>query len=275
LKTELKVGLPVISWFPRQRQQIEGVKAVRRSLRIVILVVTVLGLAVPGAGSLFAQEGELLELRLRRNFGYSLGAQMQGTFTLRVSGPADLERVEFLLDGQVIGEDTEAPFEFGFNTRDHAEGLHELSAIGYTAGGEQLRSSSIGRQFVTTNTVTVIVLAIVVLVVAFRLGSYLLARRASGGQGGRVDYGFLGGAVCPNCGQPFGVHWWSLRLGLSRFDRCPHCRKWNLVQRASREALEAAEQTPGADADDKTTDEAGREEEAKRRRLEESRFDGS
>jgi hypothetical protein len=197
---------------------------------------------------------------------------MQGAFTIQVDGPPTLSRVEFLLDGEVIGEDASAPFSLKFNTRDYPEGIHIFSATGYAGEGEQLQSATLSRQFVATSSVTVIVIAIVALVIAFRVGSYFLARRSSGSRAAGTAYGFLGGAICPNCGRAFGVHWWSLRLGLSRYDRCPHCRKWNMVQRAPTHALAEAEErfeiTHG-----NGESEARSEEEAFRQRLEDSKFD--
>ena len=158
--------------------------------------------------------------------------------------------------------------------------MYSITMLGLTSGGvgtlfaQEGETASIGRQFVATSVVTVVVLAVVVLVVAFRMGSYFLARRSNGGRSGRGEYGFLGGAVCPNCGRSFGVHWWSFRLGLGRYDRCPHCRKWNMVQRASPEALAAVEQSQPANGNEKnTSDEAAREEESLRQRIEDSRFD--
>lgn len=246
----------------------------RREFRIVIMACIWL-VAMSLGGTVFGQEesGEALRLRFRRNFGYSLGAQMQGTFTIRAEGPQGLERVAFLLDGEVIGQATEAPFSLSFNTRDYPEGIHQFSAIGYQANGQELQTETISRQFVATSAVTIVVIAIVALVIAFRVGSYFLARRSSGDRARAAAYGFLGGAVCPNCGRPFGIHWWSLRLGLGRYDRCPHCGKWNMVQRATAEALASAEAGFGRPEGGEDGPEQRDEEEAYRRRIEESKYD--
>jgi len=221
------------------------------------------------------QEGadESLSLSLRRNFGYSLGAQMQGTFSIRADGPADMIKVEFLLDGQVIGEDDNAPFSIGLNTRDYAEGVHSFAAIGTAADGKQLKSQSITRQFVATSATRIVVIAIVALVIMFRLASYFLARRASGSPAKGAGYGLLGGAVCPNCGRPFAIHWWSIRLGVGRLDRCQHCHKWNMVSRAATDQLIAAEESFDREQVADPAIEASQDEAARRRRIEESRYD--
>jgi len=220
----------------------------------------------------WAQQGssETLSLRFRRNFGYSLGTQMQGKFTIRAEGPADVTRVEFLLDGQVIGQDNEAPFSLAFDTGGYPEGIHRFSAVGYKADGRQVSSETISRQFVAGNGVVIVVIAIVALVILFRLASYFLARRSGSKRG---QYGLLGGAVCANCGRPFAIHWWRLRLGVGRLDRCPHCKKWHMVHRASADELAAAEELHTGQGETKAAGNGESENEAFRRRLDESRFD--
>ena len=58
-----------------------------------------------------------LQLSLSRNFGYSSGTgEIQGTFSMKAAGPADLQRVVFYVDDQVIGEATAPPFSLRFVT---------------------------------------------------------------------------------------------------------------------------------------------------------------
>jgi DNA-directed RNA polymerase subunit RPC12/RpoP len=244
---------------------------VRGRIRLVTIVLA-LTIALSQALVVRGQEGsaETLSLSLRRNFGYSLGSQLQGKITIRAEGPADVTRVEFLLDGQVIGQDNEAPFSLAFDTGDYPEGIHRFSAVGYKANGQQVPSETISRQFVSGSGVTIVVVAIVALVILFRVASYFITRRSGSKRG---DYGLLGGAVCSNCGQPFGIHWWSLRLGVGRLDRCPHCGKWHMVKRASAEALAEAEAPHGGLGETDRAAGVENEEEAFRRRLDDSRFE--
>ncbi|MCP4426230.1 MAG: hypothetical protein GY803_17200, partial [Chloroflexi bacterium] len=101
------------------------------------------------ANSAWAQEEtNALSLRLRRDFGFGMGANIQGTFSYRVSGFDDLERVVFLLDGEEIGADDEAPFRLQFRTENYALGMHTMSARGYASDGRILQSNIIQRQFV-------------------------------------------------------------------------------------------------------------------------------
>jgi hypothetical protein len=206
-----------------------------------------------------------LELDLIRRFGTGIGAQVGGTFELRANGPDDLVRVEFLLDDQVIGEATTAPFRLTFVTYDYPPGVHTLQAVGYTAAGETLQSNPISRQFLTrqsSNNFTLLILGLVALVTVVR---FLVTRSD------RRGYGYLGGTICPHCGRPYAIHAWSVRLIGVRLDRCPHCRRWGFVRPASAAALAQAEafwNEPEA-----ASAETAGDEEAQRRRLEDSRFD--
>ena len=207
------------------------------------LVALMLLIPLVMTGGVLAQSDDepALTLRLRRDFGYGLGSQMQGRFSYRVSGPDDLVRVEFLLDGRVIGEDTESPFRLNFQTGNYDLGQHTMSAIGFSAAGEELRSNSITREFVAGNSVIWIVLVVIGLAVGFQVFRFFFTRQRSGSKGGQRGYGYLGGTVCPNCGRPYSIHWWSLRFVGNRLDRCPHCGKIAVIQRASPDALNAAE----------------------------------
>ena len=72
----------------------------------VILITILLSLAIISAVS---AQGEELTLSLSRDFGYGgFNGDIQGTFSVKASGPANLERVQFFLDETLLGEDTEA-----------------------------------------------------------------------------------------------------------------------------------------------------------------------
>ena len=58
----------------------------------------------------FAQTG-LLTLSLSRDWGYGgLNGDIEGLFSMHVSGPAGLARVEFYIDEIKIGQVSQAPF---------------------------------------------------------------------------------------------------------------------------------------------------------------------
>ncbi len=225
--------------------------------------------------SVNAQDDEDNEmvLRLRRRFGYGLAGQMQGTFSIRVDAPEEVARVVFLLDGEQIGQDNQSPFNLQFNTGNYDTGVHSFSAIGYVEDGVEYNSNTLTRQFVARSPVIVIVVIIVVLVITLRLASRFIANRGSTAKP-NAGYGFMGGAVCPNCGRPFAIHWWSLNLVGNRIDRCPHCKKWNSISRANDDKLSAAEKlTVGIDTDEINGTTVSTKDEDWNRKIDQSRYD--
>ena len=231
-----------------------------------------------------AQESAQLTLKLSRNFGYSgFGADIQGTFTLKASGPEDLRRVTFLIDGATLGEASQPPFQVQFNTGNYSLGVHTLSAVGYTASGQELQSNTIRAKFVTPGEGWSAALKIIIPVFVVILGAALLSAvipwltgRGKTSQvllGTPRNYGMLGGAVCPKCGRPFSRHWWGLNMLTGKLDRCPHCGKWSVVRRATPAELSAAEAAELAAAKAEQAETPGlSEEERLRQELEDSRY---
>ncbi len=237
---------------------------------LLLLAGVVLGAAPQQAA---AQEDEpAVRLRLRRDFGYGAGAQIQGRFSILADGPDDLQRVAFYLDEQLIGEDDEAPFRLQFNTSGYELGWHTLRAVGYTADGRELPSNAVQRQFVSAGSFSTIVVIVLLLVVGLRVVSHFITKRS--GSGAEGSYGIYGGAVCPRCGRPFARHWWGINLVAMRLDRCPHCGKWHISRRASPEELQSAERfARELDGEQEPQAPQGDPQDDLRRRLEESRFD--
>lgn len=210
-----------------------------KHLRLIIPIICVL----IGITAVSAQENQL-SLRLNRDFGSGFGTQIRGAFSLRVEGPDNLVRVEFFIDNTLIGETSEAPFRFQIRTSNYEDGTHIMSATGYTNDGQILQSNQIQRQFISTQQSTNKTLLIVIPILVLSFGGTILsswiANRNRRQAGKPTVNGPLGGTICKNCGQPFAIHWWSLRLVTVRADRCPHCGKWSLVQRAHPDVLNAA-----------------------------------
>jgi DNA-directed RNA polymerase subunit RPC12/RpoP len=215
----------------------------------VFLLVSTLFAAHPA----LAQNGEELRLRLNRDFGYSSfgGSQIQGTFSMTITGPQDLARVVFYLDDQILGEDTEAPFSLRFVTDNYDLGVHTLQAIGTSADGRELRSNVIRTEFVAAGQGMDIAARIIGITFGVIFGGMALAFLFSNvlGKGKKTDlplgaerrYGGLGGTVCPKCSRPFSIHIYSLNLMAARFDRCPYCGKWSFIRRTSHDELKRAE----------------------------------
>lgn len=223
-----------------------------------------------------AQSEEELDLRMTRDWGYGAGGQIQGNFSLRVDGPADIEKVEFIIDGEVVQTATEAPFRYQFNTDEFSPGVHTLTAVGYKADGTPVYGTDYVRQFLSaeearSSTMKIIVpLLIVVGVISLVgiLGPILMGRGKEFKPG---QYGAAGGAVCPRCEFPYSRGVLAPNMLVGKLQRCPHCGKWAIVSRASQVELEAAEQRWAREGISSV--EAPSEDEKLKQMIDDSRFD--
>lgn len=245
----------------------------RRRLSL-LFVVLALGIVAPNAAA--QTSATSLELRLAKVNGFSLGGRIQGRFRLIASGPADLSRVTFLIDGAPIGEASTSPFRITFDTGTYGLGRHLLSAVATSASGETLESDVLTVEFVSSDearrsTLQLVgpVLAIVLLVSIMAVVGPLLVpgdrrRRGIG------EYGVAGGAVCRYCGRPFSRSIFSPNLLGRRLERCPNCGKWSLAARASAEQLAEAE---ARQRGQQTRPSAPSDGDSLRRQIDNSRFE--
>jgi Bacterial Ig domain len=197
-------------------------------------------------------QSEGLKLTMSRDWGYGgFNNEIQGLFSMHVSGPEDLIKVEFYIDDLKIGEDNEAPFAFQFTTDTYPLGVHSLYASGTTSGNQTLHSNVIQAKFVSPSEGTDAaikiagpILGIVLLAILLSVGVPLIITRGKKEilpLGEERNYGIRGGGICPKCHRPFVLHLWGMNLGLSKFDRCPYCGKWSVVRAQSIEKLREAE----------------------------------
>ena len=250
----------------------------RKNLHWIIGWFVLFLILMPVAG-MAQEEDEGFKLSIRREFGYGGGSRIQGRFSMRASGPESINRVEFLIDGEVVFNDNELPFRYDFSTGEYPAGVHSLSAIGYTNSGETLQSGTWTYEFVTAEQartdVLKILAPIVGLVLLFMivgvLVPFLMGKRKGGFRPG--EYGSAGGAVCTRCGLPFTRHFFSPNLLLGKLERCPHCGKWGIVRAASRAELEAAEARLALDEERGRLTPDEDEQERLKRLIDESRFD--
>jgi hypothetical protein len=249
----------------------------KNTTRRTSIILLLLALLVPLRFASAQDETGSLTLNLRRDFGFSMGGQIQGSFTLSASGPADLRSVDFMIDDTLVFHDADSPFEFKFHTSDYSLGVHTIQAVGSTAGGASLQSKVLRFEFVSAEqgwkSASVIIIPLFILIVVIGvagvLASSLFGRKKEFHLG---EYGAAGGAVCSRCGLPFSRHVFSLNVFFGKLERCPHCGKLGLVRLATPSELTQAEARYQADRkqgriepqDDKT----------KRERLiDESRFE--
>jgi hypothetical protein len=254
-------------------------------MKKVFLLLLALGLFTTlGVSLASAQAEQQLVLKLNRDFGYGgFGNDIQGLFTAKISNPPEnLTRVEFYIDGNLMGEDAEAPYALQFNTDSYPNGLHTLSAVGYTSDGTQIQSNEIQVQFVPAGagmtSVFRIIIPIIILFVVIGLIAVFLPLVLSKGKlastplGEPRKYGIGGGAICPKCNRPFPLRLWWINLGTGKIDRCPYCGKWSMVHPRSINDLRAAEavELARAEAGQGITGES--EEDKLKKDLDESRY---
>lgn len=224
-----------------------------------------------------AQSEGGLTIEFHRDFGYSAGGEIQGAFSLTAEGPADLVRVDYFLDDQLLGSATAPPFKISFNTGSFALGRHTFTAVGTTAAGGQVRSSKRTLEFVsaeagwqTAGQIVAPILGLVVVIAVLGTAAPMLLGRKTVFRLG--EYGAAGGAVCGKCGMPFARHFFAPNMVFGKLERCPHCGRWSIVAAASRAALQQAEARWRADSQQgelKPESEADR----LRDRIDESRYE--
>jgi hypothetical protein len=119
-----------------------------------------------------------------------------------------------------------------------------------------------------TNRFVIGVVGFAVVVVAAR---FLFFRDRSGKA--KKGYGAFGGVVCSNCKRPFAGHWWALNLLAARYDRCPHCGKWQGTRTATAEQLAEAEAYEASLGGPAHSESEMDEKEKLRKQLDDSRFE--
>ena len=94
-------------------------------------------------------QDESLQLSVRRTWGYAgFNKDINGHFSFSIRGPVNLQRVRYLLDGDVVLEVSEPPFRFKLNTNDYENGVHTLRAVGILSDGTRISSKDFTREFV-------------------------------------------------------------------------------------------------------------------------------
>lgn len=247
--------------------------------KVLLSLLVILFLLAPNA-SYAQEEGDSIELRVVKVFGFRVANKLQGRIGLRVEGPEDLVRVEFYVDDEIINEDDEAPFRYDFSTAEISPGEHTISAIGYVKDGRAL-PSDIGTYTILSAEeavegiqqymIPLLIGVVIFLVIAGALSAAIAKRK--GPQYRIGDYGPAGGAVCRRCGMPFSRHLFSPNLVVGKFERCPNCGAMGIVRRGTPMELRAAEERLLADMQKRRGGPEEDEDERLRRMLDESRFD--
>lgn len=232
-----------------------------------------------------AQEIEF-RLDVNRDFGYGNGSDVRGNFSLTIYGAQEsIRTVKYLMDGEEIGQVSQAPFRFRFSTSDYPDGWHELSAVVETTDNRSAATPVVRLNFISSAQQSaamkrIFSLTLVLIVIGGGIGvaTQFITLRGGGHTTPGVPkrYGLLGGTICPRCNRPYSIHIWSISLIGGRLDRCEHCGKWAFIQRRRPDLLAAAEKAglQAAQAEENTLPGAAEEsdEEKLHRLLDESRY---
>jgi len=244
------------------------------------LVLCALVMILAASSAVLAQE-PVLTVKLSRDWGYGgLNGDIQGTFSIKAGGPADLTRVVFYIDYDVLGEVTSAPFSLQFVTDAYEPGVHMLSATGYTASGQILTADAIEVNFVTAEEGNRAAVRIVVPLLAVAAGAILLmllfslitGRKLKSLPPGTPRQYPLGGGICPKCGRPSALQVFGLNMVVGKLQPCPYCGKWSIIRRAPLDRLRAAEQAELEAAAGPAP--VSSEEDRLRKELDDSRYQG-
>jgi hypothetical protein len=248
-----------------------------KKVTIAFLISAILSLFV--VLSISAQT-EQLTLKMSRDWGYGgLNGDIQGLFSMRVSGPGDLARVEFFIDDLKIGEIVQAPFNLQFSTDNYPLGFHRLYAIGYTISGTEYRSKIITTNFVPKQSTAKVIIPVFGVILLAVLLSAVVPFLASRGKrldlplGAERNYGIAGGAVCPKCKRPYRLPFLSMNMGFKKLSPCPFCGKWSLVRVRSIAELRQAEKAELEWGGTEATIPA-RDDETLRKELDDSKYQG-
>jgi hypothetical protein len=225
-------------------------------------------------------QAEQLTLKMSRDWGYGgFNSDIEGLFTMKVTGPADLARVEYYIDDTKIGEVSQIPFDLQFTTDNYPLGAHKLYAVGISQSGMEYRSNIITANFVPKQNITKIifpVLGVLLVVILLSTLGPLLFMRGKHLQlpfGAERNYGAGGGGICPNCHRPFSLPLLSAHLGFSKLAVCPFCGKLSVVRVESISKLREAEKAELEWAKPEKFAE-GTEEEQLNREIDDSKYQG-
>jgi hypothetical protein len=226
-------------------------------------------------------QSETLRLSISRDWGSGgFNGDIQGLFSMHVSGPENLVKVEFYIDDTKIGDDTQSAFALQFNTDDYGIGMHTLYALGTTSDGQQLRSNEVTSNFVTAQSAGESIFPILAVVLLAFLGSVFVPFLVTRGKhsnlllGAERNYGIRGGSICPKCHRPFALPSLSAHVGFFRLVVCPYCGKLNLAQAQPIEKLREAERAELKEAQAGQIAVGETEEEKLKKELDNSKYQG-
>ncbi len=112
-----------------------------------------------------------IDFTFNKDNGYGVGDSIGGLWTVEATVSSDVQYVEFFLDGQLVENDTSAPFSWQFDTSNYSPGSHAIKAVAYDSAGDTA-FLQVERNFeqTPTQTVTTLVIAVAVAIVVAAVG---------------------------------------------------------------------------------------------------------
>lgn len=216
-----------------------------------------------------AQSTSPWTLKLVRDFGYGSGSDIQGRMTLYLGGDlSTITKVVYYMDDEIMAEVLQEPFKLAFNTDDYGPGVHEMRAEISSNDGKVTLAGPIVYNFLSASdsgerTTTMIVIIIGITLAAMGL-SWFISSRQKGGVS--ATGGMYGLAVCNRCGKTFPRSFFGMNIVVGKFERCPHCGKWQITRRASPMEIAWADQQSHPEETPKVAEKPEKDD------LDESRF---
>ncbi|MHA1905515.1 MAG: hypothetical protein ACXABC_15430 [Candidatus Thorarchaeota archaeon] len=140
---------------------------------LIVSVAVFSGLPVIAVGQ------NTLSLSLDRNVGIGLGSLIQGTFTLRGSGPENITSLTVYFNGEEVHSVTSNSISWQFNTADYPSGSTNITLTGLDDQGTRYRASTdvffLGGML--SNLITVGILGFVTILIILKYGPRLIKSR--------------------------------------------------------------------------------------------------
>jgi hypothetical protein len=137
---------------------------------VIMGFVSIIPMNVAGQGS--------LTLSVDRNIGMAFGSFIQGTFTLRGSGPEAIQNLTVYFNGDEVHFVTGNSITWLFNTGDYPEGSTNITLFGVDDASAtyyaSIQVTFIGS--IVGNVITIGILALVVVLVFAKYGPRLMSR---------------------------------------------------------------------------------------------------
>lgn len=251
-----------------------------------MITLALTGFAVLGFTKSSGAQDDAFRLNVNRSYGYSSGSQIRGLFKVSLIGTGDIRKTTFSIDRTVLAVVEKEPFEVSFQTRDYPAGWHTLQAVAETSDGVLHQTAERKFEFVSAEVESAAVQRIllplfggvflfILVIIAIQVIIVGKSPTRKIPPGTRRRYGFKGGAVCPRCGRPFSLHWWSFNLVVKVYDRCDFCGGWSVVKPTRPDVLRKAEDAELEQTEDSSESIQLKQDEAEaelRKKIEDSRF---